>query len=64
MEKYCKNLFLSLSTLVSSFMRIENSAGNNSLGGHLCSLRVYMTSVQLLLALVVSGKRECMICTH
>jgi hypothetical protein len=39
-------------------MLIESFTGNSSLGWHLCSLRVCMTSVQDLLALSVSGEKS------
>jgi hypothetical protein len=37
---------------------IESFAGFCSLGWHLCSLRVYITSVQDLLAFMVSGEKS------
>ena len=55
MERYCLNLVLSCNTLVSPPMVIESFAGYSSLGWHLCSLRVCITSVQDLLAFIVSG---------
>ena len=58
MERYCVNLVLSWNTLVSPSMVIESFAGYSSLGWHLCSLRVYMTSVQDLLAFIVSGEKS------
>ena len=39
-------------------MVIESFAGYSSLGWHLCSLRVCMTSVQDLLAFIVSGEKS------
>jgi hypothetical protein len=39
-------------------MVIESFAGYSSLGWHLCSLRVCMTSLQDLLAFIVSGKKS------
>ena len=39
-------------------MVIESFAGYSSLGRHLCSLRVYMTSAQELLAFIVSAKKS------
>jgi hypothetical protein len=57
MEKYCVNFVLSWNTLVSLSMVIESFAGYSSLGWHLCSLRACMTSVQVLLALIVSGEK-------
>jgi hypothetical protein len=37
---------------------IESFAGYNSLGWHLCSFRVCITSVQDLLAFIVSGEKS------
>ena len=39
-------------------MVIESFAGYSSLGWHLCSLRVCITSVQDLLAFIVSGEKS------
>ena len=58
MERYCVNLILSWNTLVSPPMVIESFAGYSSLGWHLCSLRVCMTSVQDLLAFIFSGEKS------
>ena len=58
MEGYCVSLVLSLNTLVCPSMVIDSFAGNNSLGWHLCSLRVCITSVQDLLAFIVSGEKS------
>ena len=58
MERYCVNLVLSWNTLVSPSMVIESMAGYSSLGWHLCSLRVCMTSAQDLLAFVVSVEKS------
>ena len=58
MERYCVILVLSWNTLVSPPMLIENFAGYSSLGWHLCSLRVCITSVQGLLAFIVSGEKS------
>ena len=58
MERYCVNLVLSWNILVSPSMVIESFAGYSSLGWHLCSLRVCMTSVQDLLAFIVSGEKS------
>ena len=55
MERYCINLILSWNILVSPSMVIESFAGYGSLGWHLYSLRVYMTSAQDLLIFTVSG---------
>ena len=51
------NLVLALNTLVSLSMVIEIS-GYSSLGLHLCSLSVCITSVQDLLAFIVSGEKS------
>ena len=53
-DRYCLNFVLSWSILVSSCMLIESFAGYGSMGWHFCFLRVYMTSVQALLAFSVS----------
>ena len=52
------NLVLSWNTLVSPSMVIESFAGYGSLGWHLCSLSVYITFVQDLLAFIVSGEKS------
>ena len=52
------NLVLSWNTLVSPSMVIESLAGYSSLGWHLISLRVCMTSVQDLLAFIVSCEKS------
>ena len=51
------NLVLSWNTLISPSMVIESLAGYSSLGWHLCSLSVSITSVQNLLAFIVSGEK-------
>ena len=51
-------LVLSWKTLVSPSMVIESLAGYSSLGWHLCSLKVCITSVQDLLAFIVSGEKS------
>ena len=58
MERYCVNLVLSWNILVSLSMVIESFAGYSSLGWHLCSLRVCMTSAQDLLTFIVSGEKS------
>ena len=58
MERYYVNLVLSWNTLVSPSMVIESFAGYSSLGWLLCSLRVCITSVQDLLAFIVSGEKS------
>jgi hypothetical protein len=50
------NLVLSWNTLVSPFMVIESFAGYSSLGWHLCTLSICITSVQDLLTFIVSGE--------
>ena len=57
MERYCVNLVLSWNILFSLSMVIESFAGYSSLGCHLCSLRVCMTSAQDL-AFIVSGTKS------
>ncbi|CRH48896.1 Uncharacterised protein [Chlamydia trachomatis] len=52
------NLVLSWNTLVSPSMIIESLAGYSSLGCSLCSLSVCITSVQALLAFIVSGENS------
>ena len=58
MERYCVNLALSWNTLVSPSMVIESFVGYSSLGWHLCSLSVCITSIQDLLAFIVSGGKS------
>ena len=58
MERHCINLVLSWNILVSPSIVIESFAGYSSLGCHLCSLRVCITSVQDLLAFIVSGEKS------
>jgi hypothetical protein len=57
-ERYYVNLVLSWNTLVSPSTVIENFAGYSSLAWHLSSLSVYITSVQDLLAFIVSGEKS------
>ena len=52
------NLVLLCNTLVSPSMIIESFARHSSLGWHLCSLRVCMTSVKDLLGFRVSGEKS------
>ena len=52
------NLVLSWNTFVSPSKVIESLAGYSSLGWHLCSLSIYITSVQALLAFIVSGEKS------
>ena len=61
MERYCVILFLSWNILVSPSMVIESFAGYSSLGWNLCSRRVCVTSVQDLLAFIVSGEKSSVI---
>ena len=58
MERYCVNLVLSWNILFFPSMVIETFAEYSSLGWHLCSLRVCMTSAQDLLAFIVSGDKS------
>ena len=58
MERYCINFVLSWNILVSPSMVVESLAGYNSLGWHLCSLSVYITSDHDLLALIISGEKS------
>ena len=58
MERYCVNLVLSWNTLVSPSIVIESFAGYSSLGWHLCSLNVWITSVQDLLTFIFSGEKS------
>ena len=58
MEGCFVNLFLSWTTLVSPSMVIESFAGYSSLGWHLCSFSVCISSVQALLAFIVSGEKS------
>ena len=55
------NLVLSWNTLVSPSMVIESLAGYCSLGWHLCSLRVCITSAQDLLTFLESGEKSVVI---
>jgi hypothetical protein len=57
-ERYCVNVVLSWNILFSPSIVIESFAGCSSLGWHLCSLRVCMTSAQDLLAFIVSGEKS------
>ena len=52
------NLVLSWNTFASPSKVIENLAGYRILGWHLCSLSVCKTSVQPLLAFIVSGEKS------
>ena len=61
MERYCVNLVLSWNILFSLSMVIESFIAYSSQAWHLCSLRVYMTSAQDLLASIVSDKKPCLI---
>ena len=58
MERYCVNLVLSWNNLASSSMVIESLAGYSSLGWNLFSLSVCITSLQALLAFIVSGEKS------
>ena len=52
------NLVLSWNTLISPSMVIESLAGYSSLGWHLRSLSVCITSIHYLLAFIVSGEKS------
>jgi hypothetical protein len=58
MERYCVNLMLLWNISFSLSMVIESFAGYSSLGWHLCSFWVYMTSAQNILAFIVSGEKS------
>ena len=55
-ERYCVNLFFSWNIFVSPSMVTESFPGYHSLGWHLCSLSVCLTSAKDLLTFIVSGK--------
>ena len=55
------NLVLLWNTLVSLFMVIGGFTGYSSLDWHFCSFRVCITSVQDLLAFIVSGEKSVVI---
>ena len=57
-NRYCLNLVLYWNILVSPCMLIESCAVYSSLGCHLCSLRVCMTSDEALLAFIVSVEKS------
>ena len=57
-DKYCLNLVLSWNILFSPSMLIESFASYSSLGWHLCSLSVCMTSEQAVLAFIVSVEKS------
>jgi hypothetical protein len=57
-ERYCVNFVLTWNTLVSPSVVIESFAGYSSLGWCLCSLNIFITSVQDLLAFIVSGEKS------
>ena len=56
--RYCLNLVLFWNILISLSMLIESFAEYGSLIWHLCSLRVCMTSDQVLLAFIVSVEKS------
>jgi len=60
-ERFYINLFISRNILVSLSMLIESFAEYSSLGLHLCSLRVCLTSAQDFLAFIVSGEKSAVI---
>jgi hypothetical protein len=51
------NLVLSWNTFVSSSKVVESLAGYSSLCWHLCCISVCKTSLQALLALIISGDK-------
>jgi hypothetical protein len=57
-ERYCVNFVFSRNTLVSPCMEIESFARYSTLGWLVCSLRVRITSIQDLLAFIVSGEKS------
>jgi hypothetical protein len=60
-EIYCVNLVLSWNFLVSQSMSIECFAGCSSLGCHLCSPMVCLTSAQDLLAFIVCVQKPAIV---
>jgi hypothetical protein len=60
-ERYCVNLVLPWNILVSLPMIIESFIGYSSLGWHLCSHRVSMTTAQDLLAFTLSSEKSSII---
>jgi hypothetical protein len=56
-ERVCKYGFV-IEYLVSPSIVIESFPGYSSLGWHLCSLRVCMTSAQVLIIFIVSGEKS------
>ena len=58
MKRFCVNFVLSLNTLVSPSMVIESFVGYSSLGWHLCSLRLCMTSAQDRLPIIISVEKS------
>ena len=63
-ERYCLNLVLSWNILVSPSLVTESFPGYNTLGWHMPSLRVCMTSVPDLLAFRVSFEKSGVILIH
>ena len=58
MERYCVNFVLSWNTLVSPSMVNDSLSGFSSLSWYSCSLSVCITSVEDLLAFIVSGEKS------
>jgi hypothetical protein len=54
----CVNLVSSWGTLFSPCMFIESFASYSSLGWHLYSLRVCITSLQFIVAFIASGEKS------
>jgi hypothetical protein len=60
-ERYCLNLVLSWNIMVSISMGIESFAGYSSLGWHLCSLSICVTSAQDHLDFRISVEKSAVI---
>ena len=58
MERHCVYLVLSWNITFSLSVVIASFSGYSSLGWHLCSISGCMTSVQDLLAFIVSGEKS------
>ena len=58
MWKYIINFVLLWNILVSLSVLIGSFAGNRSLGWHLCSFRICVTSVQDFLAFIISAEQS------
>ena len=60
-DRYCLGFVFFLEYFGSPSMLIKSFAWYSSLGWHLCSLRVCMTSDQAFLAFIVSVEKSCVI---